>query len=280
MSFTKVESASSPDYLAGDATDNKTILPRFEINCDMGEGYGPWKLGPDAELMPLIDAANVACGGHAGDPKIMKETVQLAKKYGVRVGSHPGLPDKIGFGRRPWNIDPEDVYNLVVYQTGALKAFLDAEGMPLSHIKPHGELYFYVEKDEGVMRAVLRAAKVFNVPVVAAKSSRYMKVVKEYNMQLIQEVYPDLNYNPTGDLCRIKAGPNTVRTPDKIYDCVMRAGFADQLVDVNDNVINLHYDGSPISFCLHSDMPTALENATRAREAITKVNQAMGYSIK
>lgn len=271
--YVRDELAPTPPYLKGDAIDNKTILPKFEINCDMGEAYGPWKMGPDEELMPLIDRANIACGGHAGDAGTMRKTIALAKKYGVKVGAHPGLPDKEGFGRRQWFIAPEDIYNLVMYQVGALKAFLDAENMELSHIKPHGELYFYIEKDEEVRKAVVRAAKVFGVPLVAAKSEAYLATVRDGGLGLIQEVYPDLNYNSTGDLCRIKAGPSTLRTPEKIYDCVMRAGMTDQILDIDGGLMNLNYGGSPISFCLHSDMPTALENAKNARAAIEKINE-------
>lgn len=266
--------------LSGGAEDNKTILPRHEINVDMGEGFGPWKMGPDEDIMPLIDAANIACGGHAGDPKIMERMVELAKKYGVRCGAHVGLPDKEGFGRRIWMIEPDDIYRLVIYQTGALKGFLDAAGVPLTHIKPHGELYFYVERDEGVMRAVLRAAQVFKVPVVAAKSARYEQVAKEYGVQFIQEYYPDLNYTTEGTLCRIKAGPKSLKTPEKIRELVLEAGLNDLVEDIEDNVLTLGFAGAPISVCLHSDMPTALENIKATRVAIDEVNKIRGFPVR
>ena len=111
------------------------------INCDMGEGFGLYRLGNDAALMPHIHLANVACGFHASDPSIMHETVRLAKQHGVKVGAHPSLPDMQGFGRRAMVIAPDEVEDLVIYQTGALKAFLDTEGLPLNHVKPHGALY-------------------------------------------------------------------------------------------------------------------------------------------
>ena len=102
--------------------------------------------GPDEELMKIIDAANIACGFHAGDPSIMLKMVRLCKENGVRAGAHPGLQDLFGFGRRKMEIDPKDMYAMVLYQVGALKAMLDSEGLPLSHIKPHGELYFYMQR--------------------------------------------------------------------------------------------------------------------------------------
>lgn len=275
--FTKAENALSPTYLNGDANDNK-VLERYEINCDMGEGYGPWRMGNDTELMKYIDTANVACGGHAGDPSTMLETVQLAKKHNVRVGAHPGLPDKIGFGRREWLIAPHDIYTMVLYQVGALKAILDAEGMELAYIKPHGELFFYIDRDDDIKRAVIKAAKVFGVPLVGAKSAPYLAIARDNDQGLIQEVYPDLNYNKTGDLCRIKAGPKSLKTPQDIYDCVMRAGMTDQILDIDGNAMNLNYKGIPITYCLHSDMPTAVENAKMARKAIDIINAHYGLS--
>src|SRR6202049_3916928 len=118
------------------------VLPmRMTINCDMGEGYGIYRLGNDAALMPLIDLANIACGYHASDPSIMHETVRLAKQHSVKVVAHPSLPDMQGFGRRAMAITPAEVQDVVTYQIGALNAFLKVEGMPLNHVKPHGALY-------------------------------------------------------------------------------------------------------------------------------------------
>ncbi|KAK1599176.1 uncharacterized protein LY79DRAFT_575704 [Colletotrichum navitas] len=123
------------------------LARKYEINADMGEGFGRWKMGPDEELMPYIDAANIACGFHAGDPAIMLKTVRLCKRHGVKAGAHPGLQDMLGFGRRKMETDPNDMYAMVLYQVGALKAILDSEGVELSHVKPHGELFFYMQRD-------------------------------------------------------------------------------------------------------------------------------------
>lgn len=256
--------------LSGTADINLKYMNKYEIVCDMGEGFGRWKMGPDAEIMPLIDVANVACGFHAGDFNIMRETVLLAKKYGVKVGSHPGLPDKLGFGRRKWDIPAEEIYNLVLYQTGALKAFLDEQCMPLNHIKPHGELYFYVERDERVMRAVLKAAKVFNVPVVGAKNSIYERVAAEEGVDLIQEFYSDIDWNNEGKLV-----PTTLsrpKTPDIIYESVIQAGLHDTVTTVENEVVKLNFGKAPFLLCLHSDMPTALGNIQAARKAMNELN--------
>ena len=124
------------------------------INCDMGEGFGLYRIGDDEELMPLIDVANVACGFHASDFNHMRRTVQLARQHGVKVGAHPSLPDLQGFGRREMKIGREELTNCMIYQIGALKGFLDAEGLLLNHIKPHGALYGMAARMEDVAHAV------------------------------------------------------------------------------------------------------------------------------
>ena len=127
---------------------------KITINCDMGEGFGIYHIGNDSTLMPLITVANVACGFHASDYNHMRMTVRLAKQHGVQVGAHPGLPDMQGFGRREMKIDREELANCLIYQIGALKGFLEAESMALSHIKPHGSLYGMAARDESVAHAV------------------------------------------------------------------------------------------------------------------------------
>ena len=116
-------------------------MPTIDLNCDLGESFGAYTIGMDDEILPYVTSANIACGFHAGDPSVMKKSVLLCKKYGVQVGAHPGLPDLQGFGRRKMTISPAEAEADVVYQIGALKAFCDAAGVPLHHVKPHGALY-------------------------------------------------------------------------------------------------------------------------------------------
>src|SRR6266478_4958634 len=134
-----------------------------EINCDMGESYGLYRMGDDEGMMPHITIANVACGFHGSDPSVMQKTVRLAKKFGVKVGAHPSLPDLQGFGRREMKMEPKELTDCLLYQVGALKAFLDAEGMPLNHIKPHGALYGMAARDEQVAHAICDAAETYGV---------------------------------------------------------------------------------------------------------------------
>src|SRR5688500_5043696 len=145
------------------------------INCDMGEAFGLYKMGDDQGLMPHIDVANVACGFHASDFNHMRATVRLAKQHGVRVGAHPSLPDLQGFGRREMTMPRDELANCVIYQVGALKGFLEAEGMELAHIKPHGALYGMAARNEAVAEAICDAADVFKVPLMGMAGTFHEK---------------------------------------------------------------------------------------------------------
>src|SRR5262245_162283 len=125
----------------------------IDINCDMGEGYGRWSLGPDEEIMPYITSANIACGFHAGDPHVMRKIVELAVQHGVAVGAHPGLPDLMGFGRRRMEVTPQEIKDIHRYQVGALSAFAKAAGTTLQHVKAHGIQYFMFEENLPLGRA-------------------------------------------------------------------------------------------------------------------------------
>src|SRR5438094_2896667 len=129
------------------------------LNCEMGESYGRWTLGADEEIMPRITSANVACGFHGGDPHVMRKAVALALRHGVAIGSHPSLPDLMGFGRRVMDVTPQEVKDYLCYQTGALREFVRAAGSDLQHLKPHRILYSMIEKDESLAAAVAESAR-------------------------------------------------------------------------------------------------------------------------
>ena len=170
------------------------------INCDMGEAFGLYKMGDDESLMPQIDVANVACGFHGSDFNHMRKTVHLAKQHGVKVGAHPSLPDLQGFGRREMKIDREELTNCLLYQIGALKAFLDAEGVALNHIKPHGALYGMAARMEDIAEAVADAADVYKVPLFGMKGTLHEKVYRRRGHTFVAEYYADLDYNAEGGL--------------------------------------------------------------------------------
>ncbi|KAI6083530.1 LamB/YcsF, partial [Hypoxylon rubiginosum] len=245
-------------------------MPRsIEINCDMGEGFGRWKMGPDEELMKVVDVANIACGFHAGDPSTMVRTVRLAKKHGVLVGAHPGMPDLLGFGRRQMNVSPEDMYALVLYQVGALAGILAAEGVPLNHVKPHGELYFYIQRDAGIRDAVLRAVRTFDVPIYGMPTEQMVEHCEKIGLKLVPEFYPDINYNEKGQL--VPVAESTPATPALIAERI--AVFADsgKIKAKSGIMVDIPVDRQGFSICIHSDLPGALENATAARQTVDRI---------
>ena len=181
----------------------------MKINCDMGESFGIYNAGNDEEIMPLIDVANVACGFHASDPNHMRKTVELAKKHKVKVGAHPSFPDLQGFGRREMKMPKLDLKNMIMYQVGALKAFLDELKMPLNHIKPHGSLYVMASKDEEIARAIADAVEAFDVSIFGMANTVHEKVYKkERKLDFVAEFYADLDYDKEGKLV-IAKGKNS-----------------------------------------------------------------------
>jgi len=232
------------------------------INCDMGEAFGLYRMGDDAGIMPYITLANVACGFHASDPTVMRKTVQLAKKHGVKVGAHPSLPDLQGFGRREMKMDRAELAACILYQVGALKAFLDAEGMPLNHVKPHGALYGMAARDEQVANAVADAAAVFKVPVMGMAATQHEKVYKSRGLPFLAEFYVDLDYDQTGKL--IITREHAAVDPKHAVERTLRAVREGKVKSVDGPDIPMRAD----CICVHSDTPGAVELARAVHDAL------------
>ena len=234
------------------------------INCDMGEGFGIYQVGDDAGLMPLIGAANVACGFHASDFNHMRATVGMAKSHGVKVGAHPSLPDRQGFGRREMKIGREELANCILYQVGALKAFLDAENMPLNHIKPHGSLYGMAARSEDTAHAVCDAAQVFGVPLFGMINTAHEKVYAERGVEFVSEYYADLEYNADGGLIITREHGET--DPARAAQRCVRAVEEGKAESVSGTDVQVRAD----TICVHSDTPNAVALARAVRDALAK----------
>ena len=232
------------------------------INCDMGESFGLYKMGDDEGIMPLISVANVACGFHASDPNHMRATVRLAKANGVKVGAHPSLPDLQGFGRREMKIGRDELANIIVYQVGALKAFLDAEGMPLNHIKPHGSLYGMAARMEEIAHAVCDAADVFGVPLFGMKNTLHETVYTGRGHAFVAEYYADLFYDDDGGL--IITREHDPVDPEEAARRSLRAVQEGKTTSVNGVEVDVGSD----CICVHSDTPNAVAVAEAVREAV------------
>jgi 5-oxoprolinase (ATP-hydrolysing) subunit A len=232
------------------------------INCDMGEAFGLYRIGDDEGLMPLICLANAACGFHASDFNHMRKTVRLARQHDVKVGAHPSLPDLQGFGRREMKMRREELANCIVYQVGALKAFLDAEGMALNHIKPHGSLYGMAARDETVAHAVCDAADVFKTPIMGMIGTQHEIVYGARGHTLIAEFYADLEYNDDGSLI-ITSEHEAVDPADAASRC-LRAIEEGKTKSINGSDVSVRAD----SICVHSDTPNAVAVARTVRDAL------------
>src|SRR3979409_1204127 len=174
-------------------------MKKIDLNCDMGESYGAWKMGDDAAVMPYISYANVACGFHAGDPATIRKTVRLAVDHGVAIGAHPSLPDIQGFGRRVMKIRPQEMYDLVVYQAGAVEAFARAAGAKLHHVKCHGALYNMAAPDTALSEAMVRAVKDLGGTMLYALSgSKTHETAKRAGIRVAGEVFADRGYSDNG----------------------------------------------------------------------------------
>ena len=240
-------------------------MAALAVNCDMGEGYGLWRLGDDEALMPHISMANVACGFHAGDPVVMRETVAMARRHGVRVGAHPAFPDLQGFGRRDLAMDPTELTAAVLYQVGALKAFLDAEGLELSHVKPHGALYGRAARDETTAHAVADAVEVFGVPVLGMAGTVHEQVYGARGLRFLAEYYADLEYDDDGSL--IITRTHAAHDPAEVRRRVLRVAREGVAESRGGREIPMRAD----CVCVHSDTPGAAEIARAVREALAEV---------
>jgi UPF0271 protein len=243
-------------------------MKKIDINCDMGESYGAWKMGADAEVMRFVSSANIACGFHGGDPATIRTTVKLAVDHGVAIGAHPSLPDLQGFGRRAMKISAQDMYDLVVYQAGAVEAFARAAGARLHHVKCHGALYNMAANDEALSEAMARAVRDLGgaVMLYALSNSVMMKTAQREGVRVAGEVFADRGYADDGTLAP-RGRPGAM-----IEDAGLAARRALDMVDKR-YVTSL--SGKPIpvaadTLCLHGDQPGAVSFAKAIRKAFSE----------
>ena len=232
----------------------------------MGESYGAWKMGADAEIMPLISSANIACGFHGGDPATIRETVRLAVEHGVAIGAHPSLPDLQGFGRRAMKISAQDMYDLVVYQAGAVEAFARAAGSRLHHVKCHGALYNMAANDEALSEAMVRAGKDLGVMLYVLSRSKNYDVAKKRGVAVAGEVFADRGYTDEGTLAP-RGTPGAM-----IEDAAQSVRQALAMVEKG-YVTSLSGKQVPVAadtLCLHGDQPGAVRFAREIRKAFAE----------
>jgi UPF0271 protein len=238
---------------------------QIDLNSDMGESYGAYIIGADDEVLRWVTSANVACGWHGGDPSVMRRTIQRAKELGVRVGAHPSYPDLLGFGRRVMQITRQEARDYILYQIGALRAFAQALGVKLQHVKPHGAIYNAAVKDRelslGIAEGVADAGG--DLILVGLPGSELVKAGQEVGLRVAREAFGDRAYNEDGTLVSRKIAGSLIADPDAVAERVL--GFTrGMLKAITGKEIRIEAD----TICLHGDTPGAGAIARRVRERL------------
>jgi len=240
-------------------------MSTIDINCDMGEGYGPWKMGDDPAIMPHITSANIACGAHAGDPDVMLATIRLAKRHGVATGAHPGYFDLRNFGRRPLHLSPDEVLAMLSYQLGAFYGVARAEHAEVSHVKPHGALYNQACADPELARAIIDAVVRFSssVPLLGLPASELETAALSAGLPFLREGFADRAYEPNGSLRDRKYADSLIAEPDRAgMNAVSIARGSVSAVD--GTTLSLDVD----TLCVHGDTRGAPAIAASVRGAL------------
>ena len=234
---------------------DKTLT--LDLNCDMGESFGQYTMGNDAGIMPYISSANIACGFHAGDPNIMEDTVKLALEHNVAVGAHPGFPDLQGFGRRNLNISPAEAYTLMLYQMGALNAFVTAEGSQLHHVKPHGALYNKAAQDPDLAKAIAEAVYQFNPELIlyGLAGSCLISQAEAIGLTTANEVFADRSYQNNGQLTPRNQAGAMIEDKQKSLNQIRDMVLHEQVTSLDGQTIAIQAD----TLCIHGDGPWALD---------------------
>lgn len=247
---------------------------KLDLNCDMGESFGAWKMGQDRAIMPYVTSANIACGFHAGDPATMRETVACAIDHGVAIGAHPGLPDLQGFGRRFMQISEQEAYDMVVVQVGALAGVAASQGARLNHVKAHGMLYNMAVKNQALARGIARAVRDVDSSLVffGLAGTVMIDEARALGLRTASEVFGDRSYQADGSLTPRNL-PGAMITDVKLS--------IEQVLRMVKEKIIIAQDGTHVSvqadtLCLHGDQPGAVEFAQAIRKALQQADIGVG----
>jgi len=238
----------------------------IDLNSDLGEGFGVWRLGDDTALLDVVTSANVACGFHAGDPSTMRRVCREAAERGVAVGAQVSYRDLAGFGRRFIDVDPLELADEVLYQVGALDACARAAGTAVTYVKPHGALYNAAVHHEAQARAVVDGVRAFGgLPVLGLPGSRLLAAAEAAGLRAVPEAFADRGYTPEGTLVPRKDPGALLTDTAAVVDRALRLAEAGELVAVDGTVLKT----DAASLCLHGDTPGAVEHARAVRDSLT-----------
>jgi 5-oxoprolinase (ATP-hydrolysing) subunit A len=241
-------------------------MQRIDLNSDLGESFGPWPMGQDEALMASITSANIACGFHAGDPGVMRRTVDLAARSQVAIGAHPGFQDLVGFGRREMHATPEEVEDLVLYQVAALAGIAAARNVRLQHVKAHGALYNMAARDAAFADAIARAVKAFDASLIlfGLPGSELLRAGTAHGLRVAAEAFADRAYEPDGSLASRRKAGSVIHDPAVVVERAVRMARDHQVGATDGSTIAF----KPDTLCLHGDTPGSAELARRIRAAL------------
>ena len=240
----------------------------IDLNCDMGESFGAWKMGNDAELMNYVSSINVACGFHAGDAAVMRETVETAIRKNIAIGAHPSFPDLQGFGRREMCLSAQEIFDIILYQVSALKGICEAMGAKLHHVKPHGALYNQAARDYKTAKAIAQAVTAIdkNLIFYGLSGSRLIAEAENLGLRTASEVFADRTYRSDGSLTPRNEHNALITNSDQAISQVL------QMIE-NQNVTAISGETVPIkaeTVCIHGDGARALEFARAIRQKLVE----------
>lgn len=245
----------------------------IDLNSDLGEGYGIWRIGDDAAILDVVSSANVACGFHAGDPSIIRTTCDAAASRGVAIGAHVSYPDLAGFGRRPMKMESSELRDAVLYQLGALDAFAQVAQSEVAYLKPHGALYHAASSDLATAEAVVGAAAEYDpsIMILGLPGSELLLAAEKADLEFVSEAFIDRAYMPDGALLSRQA-PNSIFTnPEEIAERALRLALDNQVIAVDGSVLSIEAR----SLCIHGDAPDAARIARTVRSALDAAGVAV-----
>ncbi|MCL6610345.1 MAG: LamB/YcsF family protein [Peptococcaceae bacterium] len=247
---------------------------QIDLNCDLGESYGRYRIGMDEQIIPIVSSVNIACGYHAGDPTVMRKTVEIAAAHGVSIGAHPGFPDLQGFGRRRMDIGPEDLTNMLVYQIGALQAFVKSSGLTLNHVKPHGALYNMAAVNRETARAIIKAVQMVdpNIILVGLAGSVLVTEGLKCGLKVASEVFADRTYRADGTLTPRGTPDAYIHDPEEAADRLTELISTGCIRAADGTLLKVSAD----TVCVHGDNEKAVQFALALRERM----ESAGVAIK
>ena len=241
---------------------------KIDLNCDMGESFGSWKMGRDSELMRYVSSASIACGFHAGDATVMRRTIEAAMENGVSIGAHPSYPDLQGFGRREMNLSPQEITDIVLYQISAIKGMCESLGARLNHVKPHGALYNSAARCESTSKAIAEAVASIDrdLIVFGLAGGQLTKATRSIGLQSADEAFADRRYESDGSLTPRKEEDALLTDPSESAEQVLRFVLDKTVATRQGPKIEIAAD----TVCIHGDGKNALAIAIAVREKLEK----------